>query len=69
MSKMKKITNCMVCGESIEIVSMGLCQKLFGKNTEKLLCLACLSNDLDVEEEELLEKAREFKEAGCTLFK
>ncbi len=66
---MKKITNCMVCGESIEIVSRGLCQKLYGKSTKKILCLSCLSNDLGVEEEELLEKAREFKEAGCTLFK
>ena len=69
MSKMKKINNCMVCGESIEIVSMGLCQKLFGKNTEKLLCLSCLSNDLDVEDVVLLEKSMDFKKAGCTLFK
>lgn len=69
MSKMKKITSCMVCGKSIEIVSKGLCQKLFGRDTKKFLCLCCLSNDLDVEEEELLEKAKEFKEAGCTLFK
>ena len=69
MSKMKNTTICIVCGEEIENVSKGLCQKLFGRNTKKLLCLSCLSNDLDVEEEELLEKAREFKEAGCTLFK
>lgn len=69
MSKMKKTINCVVCGENIEMVSKGLCQKLFGRNTKKLLCLSCLSNGLDVEEEELLEKAKEFKEAGCTLFK
>lgn len=69
MNKMGKRTKCIVCGESIEKVSKALCQKLFGKKTEKLLCLSCLSNDLDVDEEELLEKAREFKEEGCALFK
>lgn len=66
---MRKKINCVVCGESIEKVSKALCQKLFGKDTKKLLCLSCLANDLDVEEEELLEKAREFKEEGCALFK
>ena len=32
------------------------------------MCLSCLSNYLEVDEEELLEKAEEFKAEGCTLF-
>lgn len=66
---MKKIVKCCVCGEEIEKISKALCLKLFGRQTKKLLCLSCLSNELDVETEDLLEKAEEFKRAGCTLFK
>lgn len=60
---------CVVCGESVEKVSKALCQKLFARNTKKILCLRCLSNELEVEENELLEKAEEFKNEGCLLFK
>lgn len=60
---------CVVCGESVEKVSKALCQKLFDRNTKKILCLRCLSNELEVEEDELLEKAEEFKNEGCSLFK
>lgn len=69
MSKMAKKITCVVCGEEVDKVSKALCQKLFEKNTKKIMCLSCLSNDLDVGEDVLLEKAKEFKEAGCTLFK
>lgn len=69
MSKMKKEIKCVVCGENVEKVSKALCQKLFDRKTKKIMCLSCLSNELEVEESALLEKAEEFKKAGCTLFK
>ena len=68
MSRSVKIYRCVVCNKDVEQVSRALCRKLFEKNTKKILCLNCLSNELETEEEELLEKAREFREAGCKLF-
>lgn len=65
---MKKIVKCIVCGETVEKVSEALCKKLFDPKTKKIMCLSCLANELDVEEDELLEKAEEFKNSGCTLF-
>ena len=67
-NNMVRDVRCKVCGNSVEKVSYALCQKLFDKKTKKILCLSCLSNELDVEQEELLEKADEFKRSGCTLF-
>ena len=66
---MKKEIKCVVCGNAVEKVSKALCQKLFDKESKKFLCLLCLSNELVVEQEELLEKAEDFRRAGCTLFK
>lgn len=66
---MKKDFNCIICGETVEKVSLALCRKLFDKNTKKIMCLSCLANELEVETSELIEKAQEFKESGCTLFK
>lgn len=60
---------CIVCGNDVEKMSKALCQKLFDRYTKKILCLSCLSNELEVERDELLEKAEEFKREGCTLFK
>ena len=58
---MKKVDKCKVCGEKVEKVSKALCMKFFGRKTNKILCLMCLSNELDVTQEELLEKADDFK--------
>ena len=59
---------CTVCGNEAEKVSKALCQKLIDRRTKRIMCLSCLSNYLEVDEEELLEKADEFKAEGCTLF-
>lgn len=69
VSKMGKIIRCVVCNEKVDKVSKALCQKLFDIKTKKIMCLSCLSNELEVDEESLLEKAKELREAGCTLFK
>lgn len=62
------VVKCIVCGNGLEKVAKALCRKLFGRKTKQLMCLACLANHLEVDEEELLEKAEEFKNEGCTLF-
>lgn len=68
MSNKTRKTKCLVCGEQVDKISKGLCIKLFGEETKKYLCLECLANDLEVEESELIEKAKEFKDAGCKFF-
>lgn len=60
---------CVICGNDVEKNAKDLCQKLIDKKTKKIMCLSCLSNYLEVDEEELLQKAQEFKDEGCTLFK
>lgn len=65
---MGKVYTCIVCDEPVDKISKGLCQKLFDRHTKKIMCLSCLANALEVEEAVLMEKAEEFKEAGCTLF-
>lgn len=60
---------CIVCGKEAERVSKALCQKLIDRKTKKIMCLECLANYLEAEEEELLQKAEEFKNEGCKFFK
>lgn len=59
---------CIICGKVVERVSKALCQKLIDRNTKKIMCLECLANYLETEEDELVQKAKEFKNEGCTLF-
>ena len=59
---------CSVCGKETEKVSRALCRKLIDINTKRIMCIECLSNYLETDEEELLQKAEEFKEEGCKLF-
>ena len=61
---------CYVCGKSpLSKDEIGLTKKLIDKKTTNFYCLSCLTESLEVTEEELLAKIEEFKEEGCTLFK
>ena len=60
---------CCVCGRApISKDEIALTKKLIDRNAEAFPCLSCLAKSLEVDEEELLAKIREFKEKGCTLF-
>jgi len=60
---------CYVCGkENLSKNEIGLTKKLFDKNTKHFYCLNCLAEYLEVDTEFLLEKNKEFKTQGCTLF-
>ena len=64
-----KIT-CEVCRrENIEKDVIALNKKLFNKDVKKFYCLKCMAENLEVTEEDLLNKIEDFKEEGCTLFK
>lgn len=61
--------NCYVCGkQNLDKDEIGITKKLLGKNEQRVLCLSCLAEQLEVTEEELVDKINEFKEEGCKLF-
>ena len=60
---------CSECGEkTLSKNEIGLCKKLLGEQSKRLLCIDCLAQFLDVTVELLQEKIEEFQEEGCTLF-
>jgi len=60
---------CYICGKgNLNKNEVGLNQKLLGRKVERLYCLDCLADYLEVTTEELLAKVEEFKEQGCKLF-
>lgn len=59
---------CYVCGKDISKNEVGLTKKLINKNAKDFYCLSCLTEYLEVTEEELKDKIEEFKDEGCTLF-
>lgn len=61
---------CYVCGKTpLTKDEIGITKKLIDKKTTQFYCVACLAEQLEVSEEELVAKIEEFKEEGCTLFK
>ncbi len=64
---MKKSYKCYICSKTLDKIATGLSKKLLGENG-RLYCVKCLANYLDTTEDELLIKAEEFKNEGCTLF-
>jgi len=67
MSK-NKTAKCYLCESELNKIAVGLNKKLLGRKIERFCCLSCLSNYLDISVEDLLAKAEEFKNQGCTLF-
>ncbi len=60
---------CYVCGKNdLSKDEVGLTKKLIDKNAKQFYCLKCLADQLEVTEEELIEKVEEFKNEGCSLF-
>ncbi len=63
------MNNCYVCGkQNLNKDEIGITKKLLGKNEQRMFCLSCLAEQLEVTEEELVDKINEFKEEGCKLF-
>lgn len=64
------MASCYVCGkEPLSKNEVGLTKKLFDLKTKQFYCLPCMAEQLEVTEEELINKIEEFKDEGCTLFK
>ena len=60
---------CYVCGKQpLSKEEIGLTKKLIDRNTNIFYCIHCMADNLEVTEEELIDKIEEFKSEGCTLF-
>ncbi len=59
---------CVNCSRNLTTDEAALNKKMLGKKTKQFLCLSCLSEYLNTDQEILLEKIEQFKEEGCTLF-
>ena len=59
---------CMQCHRALQSVEIALTKKLINRGATRFLCLNCLGKKFGVSEETLLQKAKEFREMGCTLF-
>lgn len=61
---------CVACGKTnLDKDTVGINQKLLGKNITNYYCMDCLADFLECTVEDLLDKIEEFKADGCTLFK
>lgn len=59
---------CVYCFQELSKDEVALSKKMLGKNTKQFLCLNCLSEYLNTDQDILMEKIVQFKEEGCTLF-
>ena len=59
---------CIKCGKELERIDIGLYKKMVNRGADKFMCIDCLGEEIGVSREMLLEKAEQFKKAGCTLF-
>lgn len=63
------MADCYVCDkQNLNKDEIGITKKLLGKNEQRMFCISCLAEQLEVTEEELVDKINEFKEEGCKLF-
>ena len=57
---------CKNCGKELNTVDVGLTKKLINRGSTEFFCKKCLA--INVTEELLDEKVRQFRAAGCLLF-
>ena len=66
---MQTVKNCRWCEKTnLSKDETGLNKKLFGDKVKEYYCLNCLAEYLEVDEQALLIKIEEYKEAGCKVF-
>ncbi len=64
---MKK-NNCKYCEKGLSKDEIALSKKMLGRNINVGLCISCLADYINCEEDDLLVKIEEFREQGCALF-
>ncbi len=59
---------CMHCGKELSRDEIALHRKIYNRVATNFMCISCSSQYLQVSEKLLIEKMKEFKKMGCTLF-
>ncbi|HJI46104.1 MAG TPA: hypothetical protein OIM00_01480 [Oscillospiraceae bacterium] len=63
------MSTCKKCGRELNGNDIGLTKKLINRGSTEFLCINCIAEKFDCSKELLEEKIKQFKVAGCTLFK
>ena len=63
------MSTCKKCGRELNGNDIGLTKKLINRGSTEFLCINCIAEKFDCFKELLEEKIKQFKAAGCTLFK
>lgn len=58
----------MKCGRPLILDEIALHRKLINRGAEEFMCLTCLAEYLNSDEDTLREKIKFFRRQGCTLF-
>ena len=68
MSRGKQIA-CAYCDiASLSKDEIGLNKKLFHPQIERMMCMTCMAEYLEITREELIEMIEKFRRQGCELF-
>lgn len=63
------MSTCKKCGRELNGNDIGLTKKLINRGSTEFLCINCIAEKFDCSKELIEEKIKQFKAAGCTLFK
>ena len=61
-------SRCFVCGASLSNDEIGIYKKMINRGATECMCLDCLSRELSLPKDALLERIEHFRRMGCTLF-
>lgn len=59
---------CVCCGKKLKSIDIALSMKFYGRLIKDFKCIKCVSKDFNVTVKELRNRAKEFKNDGCSLF-
>ena len=59
---------CIKCQKELDGLDRGLHKKMINRGSTEFFCIDCLGDYIGVSRRELLRKAKQFHDAGCTLF-
>ena len=59
---------CKVCRRPLTADEIAVTRKLVNRGATEFMCVTCLARYFEVRPEDILERIRYFKAAGCTLF-
>ena len=60
--------SCETCGKSVTENDIAMSLKMFGRNTNRILCKKCFLKELDIDNDRYMDMMRGFRSQGCNLF-